>query len=364
MFRVCSAWLFVAATFLVWEPSQVRSQPPAKEAPSEGTVTSPRTGTEKAAVSSNVTREQHQQFQIMQMMDQLPPYRPIENLSGKANLSGSRTMSDLGHQWSQNFKQFHPGVELSGTAEGSETALKLLGEDPTIIAGVSRPVDINDQKLLQAGKCKEPIAITVGMEAMALFVHKSNPLVSISPETVKAIFAAGPDGTSKAKVWGDLGVQGPLSHEPISVYEREPNSGSRVYISRVLLGGAKLTSKLIPCNSNTDLFKAISKDPKGVGFADINFEHPDVRRVPLVVQGELVQANEENVLAGKYPIVRPLMLVLDKEQLTQDGKLRESILRYVLSRDGQMVLMKSGFFPLDAGFINHQLTELFGQQLR
>jgi phosphate transport system substrate-binding protein len=105
-------------------------------------------------------------------------------------------------------------------------------------------------------------------------------------------------------------------------------------------------------------------DTKGVGFADINFEHLDIRRVPIMVQGELIQANEMNVLAGKYPIVRPLMLVLDKEQLTKDGKLRESILRYVLSRDGQAVVMKSGFFPLDPGFINHQLTELFGKQLR
>lgn len=199
---------------------------------------------------------------------------------------------------------------------------------------------------------------------MALFVHRSNPLASISPETVKAIFAAGKEGKPKARVWGDLGVQGLLSNEPIAVYEREANSGSRVFISRVLLGGAELTSSLVPCNSNSDICVAISEDTKGVGFADINFEHPDVRRVPLMVQGELIQANEMNVLAGKYPIVRPLMLVLDKDQLTKDGKLRESILRYVLSRDGQNIVMKSGFFPLDPGFVNHQLTELFGQQLR
>ena len=71
-----------------------------------------------------------------------------------------------------------------------------------------------------------------------------------------------------------------------------------------------------------------------------------------MVQGELVQANEITVLAGKYPIVCRLMLVLDKEQLTKDGKLRETILRYVLSRDGQNVVMKSGFFPLDPGFFH------------
>jgi len=367
MFRSGRVCFFIVATILVCNTSKVRSQSPTDRASSgqevsgsNPTKNSPSSAPEAVAPET----QRQQQFQMMQMLDQLPPYRPTEKVSGQAKLSGSTTMSDLGHEWAQNFKQFHPGLEMTGTAEGSEVALRLLSEDPTIIAGVSRPVDAKDQELLQAGKCKEPIAITVGMEAMALFVHRSNPLSSISPDTVKAIFAAGKDGKPKARVWGDLGVQGLLSNEPIAVYERESNSGSRVFVSRVLLGGAELTSSLVPCNSNTDICVAISKDTKGVGFADINFEHPDVRRVPLMVQGELVQANEINVLAGKYPIVRPLMLVLDKDQLTKDGKLRESILRYVLSRDGQNVVMKSGFFPLDPGFVHHQLTELFGQQLR
>jgi phosphate transport system substrate-binding protein len=356
-----SCWLLVAAILVTWDSSQTFSQSTASLPPTG----SPETESTASQNTTPAAREaQQQQFLIMQMLDQLPPYRPTEKLSGRTTLSGSRTMSDMAHQWAQNFKLFHPGIEFVGTAEGSEVALRLLSEDPTIIAGVSRPVDESDQKMLQAGKCKEPIAITIGMEAMALYVHQSNPLASVSPETVKAIFAAGKDGKPKAKVWGDLGVQGALSHEPITVYERDAGSGSRVFISRVLLGGAELTSSLVPCSSNTELFKAISKDPKGVGFADLNFEHPDVRRVPLVVQGELVQANEVNVWMGKYPIVRPLMLVLDRDQLAKDGKFRESVLRYVLSRDGQITVMKAGFFPLDPGFVHQQLTELFGTQLR
>jgi phosphate transport system substrate-binding protein len=247
MFQSGSAWLIFVAVVLSFGPSDVLSQQQPLT-PSPLTQPSVQTNTGLEAPKSNAPtakpETQQQQFQMMQMLDQLPPYRPIEKLSGQANLSGSRTMSDLGHQWAENFKQFHPGLNLSGTAEGSEVALRLLSEDPTIIAGVSRPVDASDQKLLQAGKCKEPIAITVGMEAMALFVHKSNPLAHISPETVKAIFAAGPGGKPKAKVWGDLGVQGPLSHEPIIVYEREANQGSQVFISRVLLGGTELTSSL------------------------------------------------------------------------------------------------------------------------
>jgi phosphate transport system substrate-binding protein len=273
-------------------------------------------------------------------------------------------MSDLGHQWAQNFKQFHPKVEFSGTADGSEAALKLLAEDPTIIAGVSRPVDESDRKMLMAGKCEEPIAITVGLEAMALFVNKFNPLESVSPEVVKTIFAENPDPARKTKVWGDVGIEGAFGREPIVIYERGPSSGSQAFISRVLLAGVKIEPTMKPCETNTEICTSIASDPKGVGFADIRYEHPNVRRVPLLVQGQVVQANEFNVLTGKYPIVRPLVLVLDKAQLPKDGKIRESILRYVLSRDGQAIVMKAGFFPLDPAFIHQQLTELFGEQLR
>jgi len=298
------------------------------------------------------------------MLEQLVPYKHTENLTGKVRLSGSTTMSELGHQWAQSFKKFHPEVEFSGTAEGSEVALKLLADDPTIIAGVSRPVDESDQKLLQAAKCKEPIAITVGMEAMAMLVHKSNPLESVSPETVKAIFSARTDPNAKPKVWGDVGVVGPLAKEPIVIYERGPNSGSQTFISRVLLAGAKFDPSFKQCETNSEICESVAANPNGVGFADIHYDHPDVRRVPVLVQGNVVQADELNVMAGKYPIVRPLILVLDKSQLASDGKLRESMLRYVLSRDGQTLVMKSGFFPLDPGFIHQALSELFGEQLR
>ena len=230
MFRSGRVFFFIVATILVCNTSEVRSQSPTDRASSgQAVLGSNPTKNSSATAPEGVAPEtqRQQQFQMMQMLDQLPPYRPTEKVSGQAKLSGSTTMSDLGHQWAQNFKQFHPGLEMTGTAEGSEVALRLLSEDPTIIAGVSRPVDAKDQELLQAGKCKEPIAITVGMEAMALFVHRSNPLVSISPDTVKAIFAAGKEGKPKARVWGDLGVQGLLSNEPIAVYERESMVGAR-----------------------------------------------------------------------------------------------------------------------------------------
>jgi phosphate transport system substrate-binding protein len=363
MFRGWKPYLVVATLLLVWDPLLARAQT-TPQANAEPASTTPVNPAPETPATDTPAATQAMSLQLYQMLEQLPPYRPAEKLSGKVTFSGSTTMNEIGHQWAQSFKKFHPEVEFSGSAEGSEVALKMLSNDPTIIAGVSRPVDGEDQKMLVAGKCKDPIAITVGMEAMALFVHRSNPIESVSPETIKAIFAARADESLPAKVWGDVGVQGELAKQPIVIYDRGPSSGSQVFISKVLLAGQKIEPTLKHCETNSAICSSIAANPAGVGFADIHYEHPDVRRVPLVVQGQVVQANDRSVLAGKYPIVRPLMLVLDKAQLSSDAKLRESILRYVLSRDGQAHVMRYGFFPLDPGFVHQELNELFGEQLR
>jgi phosphate transport system substrate-binding protein len=303
-------------------------------------------------------------FQLMQTLDQLEPYRPIDTVQGTIDFGGSVTMQDLGKRWAQTFKLFHPKVEFKGTTNGSEIALQSLAENPKLIAGVSRPVDESDLKALQSGKCKEPVAVTIGMESLALYVHQSNPIQSISPESFRAIFAAGKDGTAKAKVWGDLGVGGALANEAIATYERDSGSGSQAFLTRVLLSGAASAKPFKICSSNTEVCSSIANDPKGVGIADMNYSIPNARKVPLLVDNQIVEATEENVLTGRYPLVRPLVLVFDKAQVIGDEKLRESVVRYVLSREGQMAVMKSGFYPVDPGFAVHQIAEIFGQQLR
>jgi phosphate transport system substrate-binding protein len=101
-----------------------------------------------------------------------------------------------------------------------------------------------------------------------------------------------------------------------------------------------------------------------VGIADLNYDIPNVRKVPVLVDNHIVHPTEENVLTGRYPFVRPLLLVFDKSHATNDSKLREPIVRYVLSREGQLAVMKSGFFPVDPDFAMHQVSEIFGKQIR
>lgn len=301
-------------------------------------------------------------FGLMNAVEQYAPYLPIDKLEGNVEFAGSVTMLDLGRRWMQNFNQFYPTVQWKGAADGSESALKALAENPSLLVGISRPVDESDLKLLQSGRCKEPVAITVALEAMAICVHQENPLPYISQDTFKSLFAS--NQGKEAKVWGDLGVTGALAKEPIARYERDRESGTQTFLSRVLLGGAETLPPTKVCASNKEVCDSIAKDIRGVGLSDMNYAIPYMRKVPLFVDGHVVEPTEENVLSGKYPLVRPLILVFDKSMLQSDKQLRESIIRFVLSRDGQLSVMKSGFFPVDPGFANHQIAEIFGLQMR
>jgi len=315
-----------------------------------------------ASELSNLRRELH--FRMMQSIDRLAPYKPIAGLKGEIVLSGSTTMNDLEHRWSTILKAIQPDVVLSGKNEGSEAALNSLAKDSKIMVGVSRPVDESDLKLLQSGQCKEPVAITIGHEALSVVVHAKNPLDRVTIETIKAIFAAEKDGRPLAKSWSNVGVTGEFAERPIQIYERDEHSGTSVFLSKFLLSGASLAKPFQICASNNEVCSRIAHDPNGVGLADIHTSYASIRRLPVLVNGLVVEATEENILLGRYPLLRPLLLVFDKNAIKDDNKLRESMIRFVLSREGQIAVMGAGFIPLDSGFINHQLNECLGQQLR
>lgn len=301
-------------------------------------------------------------FGLMQAVEQFGVYSPIENLSGKVCYRGSSSMSDVGQRLGSSFHKFHSQVEFAGTTQGSELALQSLAESPDLIIGISRPVNEDDLKLLQAGKCKEPVAFVVATEAMAVYVNDKNPIVSLSKDDFVRLFAVTVDG--KETVWGDFGVAGDLSGREIARFERGSDSGTQTFLVRTLLANAPPAASFKVCSTNAEVCAEVGKNSHGVGIGDLYAGIPGTRRVPLVVDSRVVEASEENVLNGSYPLVRPFILVFDKSQCVQDGGLRESVVRFVLSRDGQATVMKSGLFPVDPAFANHQLAEVFGQKVR
>ena len=273
-------------------------------------------------------------------------------------------MLALGKSWADRFRKFHPEVTLTPGKTGTEAGIKSLSEDASVIAGASRPLSDADVAVLKGGKCKEPLSVIVALDPLALYVHKNNPIVGVSPEQLESIFRA-PGGNGKhAATWSDLGLQGELAKSPIRIHSRSEISGTTNFIKQLILQGGELAKEAQSHNTNEEVTAAIGADLAGVGFGGFGDASSMVRPVPLLLNGQIVPATETSFLTGHYPLVRPLVLVVDKAQMKNDGGLREAMLRYVLSRDGQLEAVREGFFPIDPAFIRQQLDQISGPQMR
>ncbi len=316
------------------------------------------------SVNPGGTHGEMEHLALSHLIESIDPYRPARELKGSAILAGSTTMQALGKHWADRFRQFHPEVSFARGVDGTDAAIKALGDDPSIIAGVSRPLSDADLKLLKSKKAKDPLGVIVALDPLALYVHKNNPIVGVTPEQLESIYHA-PGGSNKHSAkWKDLGVMGELADKPIRIHGRSDVSGTQTFIKQLVIRGGELAPEAASHASNTDVCKAVGSDVAGVGMCGFGDANELVRAVPLILNGTRVEANEQSFLSGQYPLVRPLMIVVDKSKLTTDGGLREAMLRYILSRDGQLEAVRAGFFPVDPAYIRQQLESISGPQLR
>lgn len=320
-------------------------------------------GTVEGQIASTTANERTQRPNgnfAATFLDQFQPYLASQKLSGDVALSGAVQLKDLGVTWAENFKQFHPNVNFSGEALGSQEAVSALANDNRVIAGVCRPVDQNDFEMLTRGSCRDPLAIVVALDAVSIIVHANNPATNISMTQLQQLLRA-QDSRSVA-TWQQLGLAS--QNNPINCYTDSESKGIDRFLNEVVQGRTgtmKLAKRLASTNEVCD---AVANDPYGIGFASFSAEHPGVKRLAIVANGESIAATPEKVFAGNYPFICPMMLVVDRSMFAVDQNLRVSVFEYVLSKNGQRDVMKAGFFPIHPSFARRQLDEIAGNVVR
>ncbi|MBK5292922.1 MAG: substrate-binding domain-containing protein [Acidobacteriia bacterium] len=136
----------------------------------------------------------------------LPPERRPQLKSSEAppekktiTVKGSDTMVILGQRWAEHYMQKFPGVVVQVTGGGSGTGIAALINGATSICESSRPLDEKERGQIKAKFGKDPVEIPVAMDGLAVFVHESNPLKSITLAELNAIY------TGKVRSWREFG---------------------------------------------------------------------------------------------------------------------------------------------------------------
>lgn len=294
--------------------------------------------------------------EIRSLLHSIDPYLPEREVAVEIDVFGSTTMDYLAHGWALGFKNFHPDAKVVISAEGSETVFGRLLKNPGSIGMLSRPVTEEELKKLKDEGLKKPIAIQVARDALGVFVHKDNPLEEISYPQLVALFCA---EDSKSTVnWNVVGVEGDLAGKPVQIVGRTKDSGTRTFVEKFLFHSDRMRNdhEYLECNSK--VVNAVAENPNAIAIVDFSCGSDAVKRLHLRDQSTVIEDTEHEVLLGRYPIMRPMTLVLDAAQTGERGAANREFVRYALTQAGQTQAILSGFYPFDPPTLRAELAKL------
>jgi len=291
----------------------------------------------------------------------LPTYQKAAGeVSGSLKCVGSDTMNNLVSLWAEGFKKFYPNVREGIEGKGSASAPPALAEGTCTFGPMSRDWKPSEIDAFKAKHGYAPTVVPVAIDMLVVFVHKDNPLASLSLQQVDAVFSKNRTGGAREDIrtWGDLGLTGEWKDRPISLYGRNATSGTYGYFKEFALfkGDFKPTVKEQPGSSA--VVQAVASDRFAMGYSGIGYMTANVRAVPLAAEpgAAAVPPSAEAAYAGEYPLARFLYLSVNHRPATPLDPLRREFLRYVLSREGQGDVKKDGYLPVTATVAAEALT--------
>jgi phosphate transport system substrate-binding protein len=196
----------------------------------------------------------------------------------------------------------------------------------------------------------KPTAIATSIDMLAVYVHKDNPLQSLTLQQVDAIFSKTRKGGFDKDIttWGQLGLTGEWAQKPVSLYGRNSASGTYGYFKEHALfkGDYKDSVKEQPGSSS--VVQGVASDKFGIGYSGIGYKTADVRAVPLAAKpgASCYEANATEAYAGNYALARFLYVYLNVNPNQKLDPLRTEFVRYIFSKDGQLATIKDGYFPV------------------
>ena len=274
----------------------------------------------------------------------------MSGVSGSLNSIGSDTLNNVMTLWAESFKKVYPNVQIQIEGKGSSTAPPALIAGTAQLGPMSREMKPTEIDGFEKKFGYPPTKIKVAIDALAVFVNKDNPLKQLTLQQADAIFsktrACG--GAKDITTWGELGLTGAWAAKPISLYGRNSASGTYGFFKEHALcnGDYKDTVKEQP--GSASVVQGIAEDQYGIGYSGIGYKTSGVKALALAAkEGDpFIETDPAQVYAGKYPLSRFLYVYVNKAPNKPLDPLVQQFVAYILSREGQEVVVKDGYLPL------------------
>jgi phosphate transport system substrate-binding protein len=244
---------------------------------------------------------------------------------------GSDTMVILAQSWAEAFMKAEPGTRVQVSGGGSGTGITALLEGTADVANASRAIEASELEAIADQRGAPPVVTEVAVDAIAIYVHRDNPVAALPLRTLERIFRG------KVEDWSALG----LEIGPVVLYSRENSSGTYAYFKEHVLDDEDLAAEAQTLPGTAAVINAVSKDEGGIGYGGIGYG-AGVRVVPVLVDDIAVAPTLATARDGSYPLSRPLVMVtVGRPTGTAAG-----YIAFARSPAGQALVEKLGFFPL------------------
>lgn len=302
----------------------------------------------------------------LQVDPKLPPYEKTAGISGNLSSIGSDTMNNLATLWAEGFRKYYPSVKVQVEGKGSSTAPPALIEGTAQLGPMSRKMKKEEIDKFEVKYGFPPTGIRTALDGIAVYVNKDNPLNELTLEQVDAIFSKTRKGGYKEDIttWGQVGLTGEWANKPISMYGRNSASGTYGFFKEVALFKGDYKDSVKEQPGSASVVQGVSEDKFGIGYSGIGYTTSNVKALKLAKKaGEPAYGESyENVLSGKYPLARYLYVYVAIDPFKSGSEkispLTREFLEFAISKEGQEVVVKDGYFPVPAKVASEELRRL------
>lgn len=294
--------------------------------------------------------------------EELPLYEKTSGVSGNLSSIGSDTLANLMTLWAEEFKRFYPNVNVQIQAPGSSTAPPGLSARTVNIGPMSRLMRDTEVGAFEERFGYKPTLIAVAIDALAVFVHKDNPIEGLSIPEIDAIFSSTRNCGAPASIdsWGQLGLGGDWAGRSIQLYGRNSVSGTYGYFKQHALCNGDFRNTVNEQPGSASVVQSVSASLNGIGYSGIGYSTSSVRALPIArAAGDpFIEPTPENTLGGRYPLARFLYVYINKPPGQALEPVTAEFLTMILSRQGQEIVTKDGYIPLPSAVARRELEKI------
>jgi phosphate transport system substrate-binding protein len=295
----------------------------------------------------------------------LDSYKAVSGVSGNLSSVGSDTLNNLMTLWAESFSKFYPNVKIQIEGKGSTTAPPALISGTAQLGPMSRQMRGTEIDQFEKKFGYKPTPIRTAVDALAVFVNKDNPIKCLNLEQVDAIFSKSRRYGYKEDIrtWGQLGLTGDWANRPISLYGRNSASGTYGFFKEHALKNGDYKDEVKEQPGSASVVQGVTVDRYAIGYSGIGYATAGVRAVPLAEkEGDTcVEAKADNAYSGAYPLARFLYVYVNKAPGKSLDPLTQEFVKLMVSKEGQEVVIKDGYFPIPASIAKEEMAKVNGK---